>query len=149
VEQIPDFITLQPYQTIFDPNNMPKKNIKKITEKLPITLPQGKDGRIIVKKIEKKEKEVWVHFDVEGDFVKERKQNFHLIKGKKIKPGSIVESEIDWDSNNRSNQIAKFKTPYREDLHFITTDAAPELLKDLELRIPIDKKELKKQEYKK
>jgi hypothetical protein len=143
-KKIPEFITIQPYYSGYEENTKPIEHIKNITEKQPIFLPQGKNGGIIIKKIEKKQGEVWVHFDVTGNFIRERKNQFQLINGKELTRESFIYKEGD-DLNNGKpkNQIIKFKTPYSEDLNFFSTDNVPEFINEWEMKIPINKKELK------
>lgn len=144
VEDIPESITLKPYYR-FLPMDQIKEYTTTINGKLPLYLPQGEGGGIVVKKVEKKPNEVWVYFDVEGDFVTERKFNLSLRKGKETTPASIIDSEGDLDNKKRKNQLIKFKTSYNDDLYFRTTNYIPEWVKGWELKIPIDKDQLSKE----
>lgn len=146
VKKIPRFITIKPHVTGFLSNHEPVEHKVNISEQLPIFLPQGKNGGISIKKIEKKENEIWVHFNVEGDFVKKRKNAFMLINGKEITSESIIKHEGDIDNNERKNQLIKFKTPYSEDLHFVAFDSIPEWIEEWKLKVPIDEKKFVKLE---
>nr|WP_240035388.1 DUF4179 domain-containing protein [Neobacillus notoginsengisoli] len=141
MKDIPEFITIQPY---YDGISEIKNNKISITEKLPIFLDQGEDGGILINKIEKKQGEVWVYFDVIGDYVKVRKQRFNLMKENELQ---VINREGDIDNPDSKNQLIKFKTPYSEDLNFFsTTIFKQKVIKELELKIPINKEELGIQE---
>lgn len=144
-KEIPESITIQPY---YDGRSEDFKTNKiNITEKLPIFLPQGENGGILINKIEKKQGEVWVYFDVTGGYVEHRKKIFKLHKGTESTGISEIEKEGDLENSESKNQIVKFKTPYSEDLTFVSpTFYVTKPIKELELKIPINKKELVKQE---
>lgn len=144
LKKVPDYIKIQPY---FDGRNDLKINKIKITENLPIFLPQGENSGILINKIVKKQREVWVYFDVKGDFVELRKKLFTLIKGKDRTPESVIKSEGDLNNDRRKNQIIKFKTPYSEDLNFFSSSIyVPKIINEWEMKIPINKEELVKLE---
>ena len=144
LKEIPEFITIEPYENV--PLG-PLVHIKNVTEKLPIFLPQGNNSGIVIKSIEKKQEEVWVHFDVKADnYIRERKHQFGLIYGKEaFKQESFIDKEgDDLSSDESKDQIIKFKTPYSENLNFVSDEFdVPELTEELKIKIPIDKKELK------
>ncbi len=148
VESIPESITLKPYYRFFDPDLI-KEYTAAITGELPLYLPQGEEGGIVVNKIERKTDEVWVHFDVVGDFAEERKNNLSLQLGKETAPEKRIEGEGNLKNNKRKNQLIKFKTSYSDDLYFLTTNYIPEWIREWELKIPINKVQLKNQESKK
>ncbi len=143
-DSIPKRITVKPYISLRFLKGEPEENIISITEKLPIFLPQGENGGILINEIVEKKGEVWVKYDVKGDFVPERKKNFSLINGKERSKETSVEQEGDRDSAKRKNQLMKFKIPYNENLHFIAIDESPEWIKGWELKILIKKEDLKK-----
>jgi len=144
MKKIPEYIKIQPY---FDGINEFKTNKINITEKLPIFLPQGENGGILINKIEKKQGEVWVYFDVKGDYVKLKKQLFTIIKGNEWTRQNVIKKEGNFDNSKSKNQIIKFKTPYSEDLNLVSsTIFVPKVIKELEMKIPIHKEELVKQE---
>lgn len=147
VKKIPDYITVQPYQMPYG-NGKPKETIKQITEKLPIVLPQGEKGRIIINKIEKKKNEIWVYYKAEGDVVEDRVRNLYLLNTQSnFKPDNFIEGKFDGNRKSAS-QMVRFKTSYKDNLYFLTADWGPRLIKELQLKIPIDKSKLIKKENK-
>ncbi|WP_419392811.1 DUF4179 domain-containing protein [Cytobacillus praedii] len=147
-KEIPEFITIEPY---YEASFGPIVHVKNITEKLPILLPQGQNSGIVIKKIEKKPGEVWVHLDVTGDnFIRERKNQFQLVKGKEFTQKSFKAKEgDDLKSDESKNQIIKFKTSYSKNLNFISDEfnldefIDPEITDKWKMKIPINKKDLK------
>ena len=142
VKEIPESITIKPLAFNFNIEHAP--HTISITEKLPIFLPQGENGGILIKKIEKKQKETWVYFDVKGDFVEIRKNLFFMHKIKENNQADSIEKQDFKTNNNRKNQLIKFNVPYSEDLVFGSFNSVPEWIEEWEMKIPINKDELKK-----
>lgn len=162
LKQIPKNVTIIPLTTHNVPDvlkkgtdSLIKLSARRITDHLPLFIPQDKNGGLIVNKVEDKGKEIWVHYQVKGSFIPIRKMNVGLINdpgydiSEGIKEKDLIHQVYDKNYpeygssyNFEREFIAKYKIPYNKNLLFIANKQMQPLYP--ELTIDIHKKDLKK-----
>ncbi|MBS2967811.1 DUF4179 domain-containing protein [Metabacillus sp. KIGAM252] len=145
---IPSYILVQPF-SYNDAENNPNQGqitIKKITDPLPMTFPQNNKA-IVVNKIEesKDKKRLKIYYKVKGDLPELRSRFLHLTIGKESNGGKnlLMDQNLFENINsNESDKVAEFNTGLRNDLYLSSPNVNPVLYKEMELKIPINKKDL-------
>ncbi|AZB41749.1 DUF4179 domain-containing protein [Bacillus sp. FJAT-42376] len=145
---IPSYIAVQPF-TYNDAENNPdqgKITVKRITDPLPMVFPQN-DKSIVVNKIEesKDKKRLKIYYEVKGDLPELRIRFFHLTIGNyesESRKDLLDQNLFKNITSNENEKVAEFNTGLRNDLYLSSPNVNPVLYKEMELKIPINKKDL-------
>ncbi|KZZ85558.1 DUF4179 domain-containing protein [Bacillus sp. SJS] len=141
MQRIPEFVTVQSKKYYYPRENKPVT--KSIEEKLPLYIPQNKDGGLTVTKVEQKKNEVWIHYEVKGDDPQLRKYFFKLLKVKDGKVADWLDDQTLKSADSSRKHIAKFKTSYSKDLQF-EVSSPPETIEEFKVKVPLKKEYLEK-----